>query len=336
VAAFVGSVWQESTSESGMQQGPPATIGDAQAELDTSGIVGSMEANAASTDAAGSNKILIYGVTTPGTYRHAAIGTAATAIAQAAMAVGLTSEIYGTTDATNIADPTKFTAAALAKDGAVILISNDGEPFGYRHTRNPEPHRLRPKRWSAVDPPLHARLLRWRSQRPNPRTSRLAAIPYAYRLDMAWTPGQRRTRYVHHAGNAPFGGGSCTHLQFDGRDLYVLVLGSRHPGRNDVHVEHRSQNGPRQLLLSRAGTGPYLHRFARTPGHQLDNADGPQVTQLAFGPGPCHSRAALGHEALAMLRASNNQELIGTRRPEVPCRATRTAHRAQEAAADVA
>jgi type 1 glutamine amidotransferase len=124
-----------STSESGIQQGPPATIGDAQTELDASGIVGSMDASTASADAAGSNKILIYGVTTPGTYRHAAIGTAATALAQAAMAVGLTSEIYGTTDATNVADRTKFTAAALAKDGAVILISNDGEPFGYPATQ---------------------------------------------------------------------------------------------------------------------------------------------------------------------------------------------------------
>ncbi|HVU49873.1 MAG TPA: ThuA domain-containing protein, partial [Polyangia bacterium] len=82
--------------------------------------------------AAGSNKILIYGVTTG--FRHGSIPPAANAIAAAAMTHGLTSEQVGCTDATNKADPTKFTAAALAQYGAVVLLANSGEPFGYPAT----------------------------------------------------------------------------------------------------------------------------------------------------------------------------------------------------------
>jgi type 1 glutamine amidotransferase len=129
-----------SGSASGSTSGianPPNTTGapqDAQTQMDASAMA-AMDTDSASTDAGGSNKILIYGVTTPGTYRHASIPTAAHALAQAAAAVGLTSEIVGASDATNVADPTKFTAAALAQDGAVVLISNDGEPFGYPATQ---------------------------------------------------------------------------------------------------------------------------------------------------------------------------------------------------------
>ena len=81
-----------------------------------------------------SKKVLIYGVTSPNAYRHASISTAATAIAQAATAAGLTIEAVGVTDATNIVAPEKFTAASLAQYGAVVLLANDGEPFGYPAT----------------------------------------------------------------------------------------------------------------------------------------------------------------------------------------------------------
>ena len=85
-------------------------------------------------DANGSKKILIYGVTTG--YRHASIPAAANAITKAAAAVGLTTEQVGCGDAaTNTADPTKFTAAALAQYGAVILLANSGEPIGYPATQ---------------------------------------------------------------------------------------------------------------------------------------------------------------------------------------------------------
>ena len=101
------------------------------------GMVVGGSGGAAATDAAPDaprrDKILIYGVTSGG-YRHASIPAAANAIARAAMGVGLTSEIVGTTDQTNVADRTKFTAGALAQYGAVILLANDGEPFGYPAT----------------------------------------------------------------------------------------------------------------------------------------------------------------------------------------------------------
>jgi type 1 glutamine amidotransferase len=94
---------------------------------------GSADAGTPGSDAAGKSKILIYGVTTG--YRHASIPAAANAIAKAAAAVGLTSEQVGCTDATNKPDPTKFTVAALAQYGAVILLANSGEPLGYPATQ---------------------------------------------------------------------------------------------------------------------------------------------------------------------------------------------------------
>jgi RNA polymerase sigma-70 factor (ECF subfamily) len=100
-------------------------------ELDAAETNTAADARPPPAEAAGSNKVLIYGVTSPGSYRHASISTAADAIAKAAAAVGLSTESVGTTDATNTVDPTKFTAASLAQYGAVILLANDGEPFGY-------------------------------------------------------------------------------------------------------------------------------------------------------------------------------------------------------------
>jgi type 1 glutamine amidotransferase len=123
-------------SESGTGSTADATMdttgaaGDAVAGLDVVASDGSGDSGLPPSDAAGSNKILIYGVTSPGTYRHGMIPVAAAAIAQAASVVGLTSEIVGASDAINVADPTKFTAAALAQDGAVVLLCNDGEPYG--------------------------------------------------------------------------------------------------------------------------------------------------------------------------------------------------------------
>jgi type 1 glutamine amidotransferase len=82
---------------------------------------------------AGSNKVLIYGVTTG--FRHGSITAAANAITKAVMAAGLTTELVGCTDATNKADATKLTAASLAQYGAVVLLANSGEPFGYPATQ---------------------------------------------------------------------------------------------------------------------------------------------------------------------------------------------------------
>jgi type 1 glutamine amidotransferase len=115
--------------DSGVDSGAATNVGaggpDASADTGTT----------TAPDAARSNNVLIYAVTSPGAYRHASIPAAAAALAKAAAAVGLTTEIVGASDATNVVDPTKFTAAALAQDGAVILLANDGEPFGYPATQ---------------------------------------------------------------------------------------------------------------------------------------------------------------------------------------------------------
>ena len=96
------------------------------------GAAGSLDAGAAA-GASGSTKILIYGVTTE--FRHGSITAAANAITKAVMTARLTTEQVGCTDATNMADATKLTAAALAQYGAVILLANSGEPFGYPATQ---------------------------------------------------------------------------------------------------------------------------------------------------------------------------------------------------------
>ncbi|MEA2697665.1 MAG: uncharacterized protein QOI66_1936 [Myxococcales bacterium] len=118
---------------SGGIPGSGGNAGIAGAGVDGGGSGGAIADGAASTDAPHSDKILIYGVTATG-YRHASIPAAANAIAAAAAAVGLTAEIVGATDQTNMVDRSKFTAAALAGYGAVILLANDGEPFGYPAT----------------------------------------------------------------------------------------------------------------------------------------------------------------------------------------------------------
>jgi len=90
--------------------------------------------DSAPPDAARSNRILIYGVTSPTAYRHASIPAAATAITRAATAAGLTVEAIGTESTTNVLTPGVFTAAELSRYGAIVLLANDGEPFGYPAT----------------------------------------------------------------------------------------------------------------------------------------------------------------------------------------------------------
>jgi type 1 glutamine amidotransferase len=81
----------------------------------------------------GSNKVLIYAVTTG--FRHGSIPTAAMALTTAGAKVGLVTEVIGDTDASNQPDATKFTKAALAQYGAVVLLANSGEPIGYPATQ---------------------------------------------------------------------------------------------------------------------------------------------------------------------------------------------------------
>ena len=95
---------------------------------------GATDASTPPTDAAPrSNNVLIYCVTTG--FRHGSIPAAAMAITTAAATKGLTTELVGCSDKTNMPDPTKLTAAALAGYGAVILLANSGEPFGYPATQ---------------------------------------------------------------------------------------------------------------------------------------------------------------------------------------------------------
>ena len=130
------------TGAAGAAAGTGGDTGAAGAAAGTGGATdgGAGTTGAGGTGAAGtgvdagprSDKILIYGVTTG--FRHGSITAAATAITKAVMTMGLTTELVGCTDATNKADPTKLTVTALAGYGAVILLANSGEPYGYPAT----------------------------------------------------------------------------------------------------------------------------------------------------------------------------------------------------------
>ncbi len=139
--ATVDATSQDAPASADVESSPPdvgaATSPDAQGLPDAQEASAGVDAGPAATDSGPmSNKVLIYAVTQPaGAYRHASIPDAANAIAAALGAVGLTTEAVGTTDATNVVDPTKFTAESLAQYGAVILLSDDGEPFGYPATQ---------------------------------------------------------------------------------------------------------------------------------------------------------------------------------------------------------
>jgi uncharacterized protein len=127
VAGAAGSAGAGGGGAGGTGAPPDAATG-----ADASGAAGAGPADGGATDGPTSNKVLIYAVTTG--FRHDSIPAAAMAITTAAEKVGLTTEIVGATDATNKADPTKFTPEALAQYGAVILLANSGEPFGYPAT----------------------------------------------------------------------------------------------------------------------------------------------------------------------------------------------------------
>ncbi len=132
-AGDVGSAGAGTAGVSGTA-GATGGSGTAGATDAAAGAGGSATDAGTPTDAAPrSGKVLIYGVTTG--FRHGSITAAATAITTAAATKGLTTEIVGCTDATNMADPSKFTAAALAGYGAVILLANSGEPYGYPATQ---------------------------------------------------------------------------------------------------------------------------------------------------------------------------------------------------------
>jgi hypothetical protein len=83
-------------------------------------------------DGGARNRILVYAVTTG--FRHGSIGPAAKAIADEAAKFGLTTDEVGVANPGNVPDPTKLTATALAQYGAVVLLANSGEPFGYPAT----------------------------------------------------------------------------------------------------------------------------------------------------------------------------------------------------------
>lgn len=98
------------------------------------GAAGATDAGTPTDAGPRSTKVLIYGVTTG--FRHGSIPAAAMAITTAAATKGLTTELVGCGGTSpNTPDPTKLTADALAGYGAVILLANSGEPFGYPATQ---------------------------------------------------------------------------------------------------------------------------------------------------------------------------------------------------------
>jgi hypothetical protein len=134
VTASGGTGGVTSTGGAGAGGGVAGNGGAAGGAAGTSdgGAAGSSSDGGARPDGGGSSKILIYGVTTG--FRHGSITAAANAITAAAATHGLTTELVGCTNATNTPAPTKLTAQAFAGYGAVILLANSGEPFGYPAT----------------------------------------------------------------------------------------------------------------------------------------------------------------------------------------------------------
>jgi type 1 glutamine amidotransferase len=130
-AAGVGTAGATGGAGAGGGSGTAGASGATDAGAGTGGAT--TDAGAPTDAAPRSTKVLIYGVTTG--FRHGSIPAAAMAITTAAATKGLTTEIVGCSDATNTADPSKLTAAALAGYGAVILLANSGEPFGYPATQ---------------------------------------------------------------------------------------------------------------------------------------------------------------------------------------------------------
>ncbi len=124
-SALAGSAGTLEVGGSGGSSGAPETAGSA-GNVNVSGAAGL-------GGSPGSAKVLIYAVTTG--FRHDSIPAAALALAQASTALGLVPETVGASNATNTPDPTKFSAASLAQYGAVILLANSGEPFGYPATQ---------------------------------------------------------------------------------------------------------------------------------------------------------------------------------------------------------
>jgi type 1 glutamine amidotransferase len=133
VVAGAGGASGSASTDDASAHDASSTSSDGDTPIDAAMADRAGDADLAAPDAARSNKVLIYGVTSPGAFRHGSIPAAATAIARAATAAGLTIEAIGT-DSTNVVTPEKFTAAALSQYGAVILLANDGEPFGYPAT----------------------------------------------------------------------------------------------------------------------------------------------------------------------------------------------------------
>ena len=125
--AQAGSTTDASTRDATTTPG----VTDAEVPLDAARENSSVDTDSALPDAARSSRILIYGVTSPMAYRHASIPVAAGAIARAALAAGLTVDAIGTESTANVVTPGAFTAASLSQYGAIILLANDGEPFGY-------------------------------------------------------------------------------------------------------------------------------------------------------------------------------------------------------------
>lgn len=134
-ADTVGGAPQQAAGSGGAVGGASSSAGAGQGGAPSGGSGGNAANGGAAgaAGAAGSNKVLIYGVTTG--FRHGSITAAAKALSAAAAKVGLVTEVVGDTNANNMPDATKFTKAALAQYGAVVLLANSGEPIGYPATQ---------------------------------------------------------------------------------------------------------------------------------------------------------------------------------------------------------
>jgi type 1 glutamine amidotransferase len=131
MAGSAGAAGSQSTDAAGATDVTSTPgVGDAGVPVDGA-RADTSEGDSSVPDAARSNRILIYGVTSPLAYRHASIPVAAAAMARAAAAAGLTVDAIGTETMSNVVTRSVFTADSLSGYGAIILLANDGEPFGY-------------------------------------------------------------------------------------------------------------------------------------------------------------------------------------------------------------
>jgi len=253
-----------------------------------------------------SNKVLIYAVTTG--FRHESIPAAAVALAQAATTAGLSAETVGASNATNMPEPMKFSAASLAQYGAVILLANSGEPFGYPATQEIQNLIDYVKNGGALVAIENATHCYDGSIAGHPES-----VPY-----VSLVGGD----FIGHPGDvAP---ATCTKV---GTQASVLPLPATFAVSDEIYEFSQFRHGyivvlncvssadtktvrPIRGCVKRA-TRRYFHTALGHPDASWTNAHGSESAILPLGSRSHHPRVALGNEALARARRGYSSYAAG-------------------------